>query len=86
MYVEPALEARLDSSKVWLCKEAFQVLKIYPQTWGIESTQKINDMIHNQLMTDPSTYVKKRAQRSEDSILLSHMVGTGPGEHVMSNL
>ena len=34
------------------------------------------------------TYVKKRAQRSEDSILLRHMddvVGTGPEEHLMSD-
>ena len=33
-------------------------------------------------------YVKKRAQRSEDSILLRHMddvVGTGPDSHLMSD-
>ena len=37
---------------------------------------------------DLSTYVKKRAQRSDDSILLRHMddvVGTGPEEHLMSD-
>ena len=45
-------------------------------------------MTHSQLISDPSTYVKKRAQRSDDSILLRHMddvVGTGPEEHLMSN-
>ena len=88
VYVEPAPEAQLDSSKVWLCKKAFQGPKISPQAWGIHSTQKINDMNHNQLMSDPSTYVKKRAQRSDDSILLRHtddVVGTGPEEHLMSD-
>ena len=55
-------------------------------TWCIHSTQKINAMSYNQLISDPSTYVKKRAQRSDDSILLRHMddvVGTGPDEHLM---
>ena len=45
-------------------------------------------MNYNQLISDPSTYVKKRAQRSDDSILLRHMddvVGTGPEEHLMSD-
>ena len=54
----------------------------------IHGTQKINDMSYNQLISDPSTYVKKRAQRSDDSILLRHMddvVGTGPDEHLMSD-
>ena len=89
VYVEPAPEAQLDSSKVWLCKKAFQGLKISPQAWGIHSTQKINDMNYSQLISDPSTCVKKRAQRSDDSILLRHMddvVGTGPEEHLMSDL
>ena len=57
-------------------------------TSGIHSTQIINDMSYNQLISDPSTYLKKRTQRSEDSILLRHMddvVGTGPNEHVMSD-
>ena len=42
-------------------------------------------MSHNQLMSDPSTYVRKRVQRSEDSMFLRHMddVGTGPEEHLM---
>ena len=43
-------------------------------------------MNHNQLISDPSAYVKTRAQRSDDSILLRHMddvVGTGPEEHLM---
>ena len=89
VYVEPAPEAQLDSSKVWRCKKAFQGLKISLEAWNIiHSTQKINDMSHNQLTSDPSTYVKKRAQRSESSILLSHMddvVGTRPEEHLMSD-
>ena len=34
VYVEPAPETQLDSSKVWLCKKAFQGLKISPQAWG----------------------------------------------------
>ena len=45
-------------------------------------------MSYNQSISDPSTYVKKRAQRSEDSILLRHMddvVGSGPHEHLMSD-
>ena len=45
-------------------------------------------MRYNQLISDPSTYVKRRAQRSEDSILLRHMddvVGTGPEEHLNSD-
>ena len=48
---------------------------------GIHSTQKINDVSYDQLISDPSTYVKKRTQRSDDSILLRHIddvVGTGP--------
>ena len=64
------------------------MVKISPQAWGLHSTQKINDMSHNQLISDPLTYVKKRAQRSEDSILQRHMddvVGTGPDEHLMSD-
>ena len=88
VYVEPSPEAQLDSSQVWLCRKAFQGLKISPKAWCIHSTQKINDMSYNKLISDPSTYVKKRAQRSDDSILLRHMddvVGTGPDEHLMSD-
>ena len=60
---------------------------IFPQAWCIHSAQKISDMSYNQLISDPSTYVKKRTQRSEDSILLRLMddvVGTGPDEQLMS--
>ena len=88
VYVDPAPEAQLDSSKVWLCKKAFHELKISPQAWGIYSTQKINDMSYNQLISDPSSYVKKRARQSDDSILLRHMddvVDTRPEEHLMSD-
>ena len=47
---------------------------------------EVNIMSCNQLISDPSTYVKKGAQRSDDSILLRHMddvVGTRPDEHPM---
>ena len=45
-------------------------------------------MNYDQLVSDPLTYVKKRTQRKPDSILLRHMdvVGTGPEEHLMSDL
>ena len=46
-------------------------------------------MSHSQLISDPLTYVKKRAQRSDDSILLRHtddVVGTGPDEHLTSEI
>ena len=88
VFVEPAPDAQLDYSKVWLSKKAFQGLKISLQACSIHSTQKINDMSYNQLISGPSTYVKKRAQRSDDSILLRHMddvVGTGPDEHRMND-
>ena len=45
-------------------------------------------MSYNQLISDPSTYVKKRALRSGDSILLRHIndvVGTVPDEHLMND-
>ena len=45
-------------------------------------------MSNNQLISDPSTNVKKRAQRSEHSILLRNIddvVGTGPDEQLMSD-
>ena len=38
VYVEPAPEAQLDSSKVWLCKKAFQGLNISPQACSIHIT------------------------------------------------
>ena len=41
-----------------------------------------------QLISGLSTYVMKRRQRSDDSILLRHMddvVGSGPEEHLMSD-
>ena len=45
-------------------------------------------MSYDQLVSDPSTYVKKRTERQDDSILSRHMdnvVGTGPEEHLMSD-
>ena len=85
--VEPAPEVQVDFSKVWLCKKAFHGLKISPQACGIHSTQKIDDMSDDHLLSDTSTYVKKRSQQ-DDSILLRHVdevVGTGPDEHLMSD-
>ena len=41
-------------------------------------------MNYSQLISDPSTYVKKRAQRSDDSILLRHMDDVVGTEHLMS--
>ena len=37
------------------------------------STQKFNDMENDRLIYDPSTYVKKRTQLSDDSVLLCHV-------------
>ena len=48
----------------------------------------VRDLGCSQLISDPSTYVNERAQRSDDSILPRHMddvVGTGPEEHLMSD-
>ena len=46
-------------------------------------------MGYDQLVSDPSTYVKKRTQRQDESVLLRHtddVVGTAPEEHLMSVL
>ena len=86
VYVEQVLEGQVESSNVWLCKEAFQDLKMWPQAWGFHCTQKTNDMIDDQLVSDLSTYVKERAQRQDDAIFFRHMddvVGTGPKENLM---
>ena len=43
-------------------------------------------MSYDPLVSDPSTYVKKRTLRQDDSVLLRHMddvVGTGPDEQLM---
>ena len=53
---------------------------------GVFAAQKINEMGVDQLVSDPSTYLKKRTQRQDDSVLLRHrddVVGTGPEEHPM---
>ena len=84
VYVESAPKAQFDSSEVWFCKKELRSLR----RRGVRSTQKINDLNYNQLISDPSTYVKKRAQRSDGSILLRHMddvEGTGPALHLMSD-
>ena len=86
--MEPVREAQLESSKVWLCEKVLEGLKISCQAWCIHSTQKINDMNYSQLISDPWTYVRKRARRSDDSIVPRHMddvVGTGREDHLMSD-
>ena len=88
MHVEPLLGAHVDSSKVWLCKKAVQGLKISPQAW-CTTAQRKSTMGHDQLVSDPSTYVKKRTQRQNESILLRHtddVDDTAPEEHLMSDL
>ena len=60
VYVEPAPEAQLDSSKVCLCKKAFQGLKISPQAWGNLSKQKINDMSYNKLISEETCATIRR--------------------------
>ena len=69
----------------WTCPVWWRQQQSWYVTWSVHSTQKINDLSYNQLISNPSTYVKKRTQRSEDSILLRHMddvVGTGPDEQL----
>ena len=69
-------------------QEGFSGTQDLPSGLGYHSTHKVNDMNYGQLISILSTYVKKRAQRSDDSILLRHMddvVGTGPEEHFMSD-
>ena len=71
--VELMHEAQAYSSKAWLCKKAFQGLKISPHASSIHSTKNIKDTGCDQLVSDPSAHVKKRTQRQDDSILLRHM-------------
>ena len=86
--LEPSMRRWCPTPRRWTCP---MLLRQHPNgcvTWCIHRTQKINDMSCNQLKSDPSMYVKKRAQRSEDSILLRHMddvVGTGPDSHLTSD-
>ena len=45
-------------------------------------------MSYDQLVTDPSAYVRKRTQQQDGSIFSRHMddvVGTGSDEHLMSD-
>ena len=73
VYVLAVLEAQVHSFKVWLCMNTFQGLNISPQNRCIHSTKQINDIDYDQLESDPSTYVKKRTQRHDDSTLFLHM-------------
>ena len=85
MYVETALEAQFVSFEVWLCKKALQGLEMSPQALGYSQQTENQRHEFHQLLPDLLTIVKKRTQRSDDSILLRHMddvVGTGPEEHL----
>ena len=86
--LKPSTRRWYHTRRRWTCPVLLPQLKCGDVTWGIHSTQKINDISYNQLISDPSMYVKKRAQRSDDSTLLRHMVdvvGTGPAEHLTSD-
>ena len=68
-------------------QESFSWTQDFSSGLGYSQHTEINDMSCNQLISDPSTYVKQRAQRFEDSIFLRYMddvVGTGPDGHLMS--
>ena len=68
-----------DSKKMDMPYVVAATTKVYG-TWSTHITHKSNDMNYDQLISDPSTDEKKRARRSDDSILLCHMddvVGTG---------
>ena len=84
VYVEQVLAAKMDPSKVWLCSTAFQGLKISPQARGILSTKNTNDMGFDQLVSDPSANVAKRAQRHLDSILDRWMTRSAPHQRSIS--
>ena len=82
--LEPSTRRWYPAPRRWTCPTLSRQRPSGCVIWGNHSTQKINDMNYIQLVSDPSTYVKKRAQRSDDSILLRHMddvVGTGPESH-----
>ena len=80
VYAEQALEAKVDPSRVWLCRTAFQGPKISSQA----STRNINDMGFDQLVSDPSAYVAKRAKRHLDSILERWMTRSAPHQRSIS--
>ena len=88
VYVEPVCGAQVDPSKVWLCKTAFQGQDFAtgladsktPGTCsGANTVKKKNKReLHSselteELVSDPSTYVKKRTQGQDGPILLRHM-------------
>ena len=86
--MEPAPEGTGGLFQGMASQESFSRTQDFSSGLGTHSTQKINDMSSNQLISDPSTYVKKRTQRSDDLILLRHIddvVGTGPSEQFMSD-
>ena len=76
-------QTQLDSSKVWLGKKPLQRRKISRQAWGIHSTQKINDMSYNQLISDLFDVLKKTY--TTITVHMDDVVGTRPEEHLMSD-
>ena len=82
--VEPVPEAQLDFFPRY--GHARMGSRTQDFSSGLVSSQHTeNDMIYDQLISDLSTYRKKRTQRSDDSTVLRHsdVVGTGPEEHLM---
>ena len=86
--LEPYARRWCQTPRTWTCSTLSQQQPSGCVTWGIHRTQKINDINYSQLISDSSTCVKKRAQRSDESISLRRMddvVGTRPDEHLMSD-
>ena len=80
--VEPAPEAQLFQGMA--LQESFSRTQDF-SSGLIDSTQKINDMSYKQLISDPSTYVKKRCTTIRRFDPPASLVGTGPEEHLMSD-
>ena len=88
LFLKPYTRRWWQKPRKWTCPTWLPKQRSACVTWCIDSTQKIDGMSSNQWISDPSTYAKKRTQRSDYSNLLRHMddvVGTGPEEHLMSD-
>ena len=66
--LELSMRRRCPSPRRWTCPLLLRQQPNGCGTWCIHSTQKTNDMSYNQLISDPSTCVKKRAQRSDETV------------------
>ena len=69
VYVEQHLKHSWTLPRYGFARKLFDDSRSFLRT-GAFTTQKINDMNQSQLISDLSTYVKKRAQRSDDSSTL----------------